>query len=286
MQMPVNSFKQALRNGRPQIGLWVGLADSYVAELLATTGFDWLLIDAEHAPNDPRGVLRQLQAVAPYPVHAIVRPVHGSVELIKSYLDLGVQTLLIPMVETAEQAALVVAATRYPTAGIRGVGSALARSSRWNQIDGYLQRSDQQMCVLVQVESIAALGNLQAIAAVPGVDGVFFGPADLSASMGLIGKPTDPAVQAAIAQGIATVVKVGKAAGCLSSDNQIARDYLAQGATFVAVGVDTSLLVKAASQLAAAFKRDPNAKDERNAKGQSNAKDDPEAGSPAADSAY
>jgi 4-hydroxy-2-oxoheptanedioate aldolase len=286
MQMPVNSFKQALRNGRPQIGLWVGLADSYVAELLATTGFDWLLIDAEHAPNDPRGVLRQLQAVAPYPVHAMVRPVHGSVELIKSYLDLGVQTLLIPMVETAEQAALVVAATRYPTAGIRGVGSALARSSRWNQIDGYLQRSDQQMCVLVQVESIAALGNLQAIAAVPGVDGVFFGPADLSASMGLIGKPTDPAVQAAIAQGIATVVKVGKAAGCLSSDNQIARDYLAQGATFVAVGVDTSLLVKAASQLAAAFKRDPNAKDERNAKGQSNAKDDPEAGSPAADSAY
>jgi 4-hydroxy-2-oxoheptanedioate aldolase len=259
MQMPVNVFKHALQNGRPQIGLWVGLADAYVAELLATTGFDWLLIDAEHAPNDSRSVLRQLQAIAPYPVHAIVRPVHGSVELIKRYLDLGVQTVLIPMVETAEQAALMVAATRYPTRGIRGVGSALARSSRWNQIDGYLHRSDEQMCVLVQVESVAALKALEAIAAVPGVDGVFFGPADLSASMGLIGKPTDPAVQTAIAQGIATVVKAGKAAGCLSSDNQTARDYLAQGATFVAVGVDTSLLVKAASQLAAAFKGQSNA---------------------------
>jgi 4-hydroxy-2-oxoheptanedioate aldolase len=267
MQMPVNAFKQALRNGRPQIGLWVGLADSYVAELLATTGFDWLLIDAEHAPNDSRSVLRQLQAIAAYPVHTIVRPVHGSVELIKQYLDLGVQTVLVPMVETAEQAALMVAATRYPTRGIRGVGSALARSSRWNQIDGYLQHSDEQMCVLVQVESAAALKDLEAIAAVPGVDGVFFGPADLSASMGLIGKPTDPAVQAAIAGGIATVLKAGKAAGCLSSDNQIARDYLAQGATFVAVGVDTSLLVKAASQLAAAFKGERNAEGESNAKG-------------------
>jgi 4-hydroxy-2-oxoheptanedioate aldolase len=254
MEMPVNVFKRALQKGQPQIGLWVGLADSYVAELLAGSGFDWLLIDAEHAPNDPRSVLRQLQAIAPYPVHPIVRPVHGGVELIKQYLDIGVQTLLIPMVETAEQAALMVSATRYPTRGIRGVGSALARSSRWNQIDRYLQRSDEEMCVLVQVETVTALANLEAIVAVPGVDGVFFGPADLSASMGLIGKPMDPAVQAAIARGIATVTKAGKAAGCLTGDNQVARDYLAQGALFVAVGVDTSLLVKAASNLAAAFK--------------------------------
>jgi 4-hydroxy-2-oxoheptanedioate aldolase len=138
MQMPVNAFKLALQKKQPQIGLWVGLADSYAAELLAGSGFDWLLIDTEHAPNDPRSVLRQLQAIAPYPVHPIVRPVHGSVELIKQYLDLGVQTLIIPMVETAEQAAQMVAATRYPPRGIRGVGSALARSSRWNQIEGYL----------------------------------------------------------------------------------------------------------------------------------------------------
>jgi 4-hydroxy-2-oxoheptanedioate aldolase len=254
MQMPVNTFKRALQRGEPQIGLWVGLADSYVAELLAGTGFDWLLIDTEHAPNDPRSVLRQLQAVAAYPVHPIVRPVHGSVELIKQYLDLGVQTLIIPMVETAEQAAAMVAATRYPPHGVRGVGSALARSSRWNQIDGYLHHSDDEMCVVVQVESVAALRNLEAIAAVPGIDGVFFGPADLSASMGLLGKPMDPAVQTAIAQGIATVIRAGKAAGSLSGDNQVARAYLAQGASFVAVGVDTSLLVKAATQLAAAFK--------------------------------
>jgi 4-hydroxy-2-oxoheptanedioate aldolase len=158
------------------------------------------------------------------------------------------------MVETAEQAALMVAATRYPTRGIRGVGSAIARASRWNQIEGYLHRSDDEMCVLVQIESVTALENLESIAAVPGVDGVFFGPADLSASMGLIGRPMDKAVQAAIAQGIAKATKAGKAAGCLTSNNQLALDYLAQGATFVAVGVDTSLLVKAASDLAAVFK--------------------------------
>ena len=138
MEIPINAFKRALRAGKPQIGLWVGLADSYVAELLATAGFDCLVIDAEHAPNDPRSVLPQLQAMAPYPVHPIVRPVHGSVELIKQYLDIGAQTLIIPMVETAEQARQMVAATRYPTRGVRGVGSALARSSRWNQIDDYL----------------------------------------------------------------------------------------------------------------------------------------------------
>jgi 4-hydroxy-2-oxoheptanedioate aldolase len=254
MQMPVNTFKQAIMSRRRQIGLWIGLADSYVAELFAGAGFDWLLIDAEHAPNDPRSVLRQLQAVAPYPVHPVVRPVLGSVELIKQYLDLGAQTLLIPMVETPEQAALMVAATRYPTRGIRGVGSAIARASRWNRIDGYLSRSDEQMCVLVQIESVAALDNVEAIAAVPGVDGVFFGPADLSASMGLLGKPMDPAVQSAILRGIAAVGRAGKAAGLLSSNNPFAQTCLAQGATFVAVGVDTSLLVKAAADLLAVFK--------------------------------
>lgn len=254
MQMPVNQFKRAIRSNQQQIGLWLALADSYAAELFASAGFDWLLIDGEHAPNDTRSVLRQLQAVAPYPVHPIVRPVHGSVELIKQYLDLGVQTLLIPMVETAEQAALMVAATRYPTRGIRGVGSAIARASRWNQIEGYLNRCDDEMCVLVQVESVTALANLESIAAVPGVDGVFFGPADLAASMGLIGRPTDPAVLAAIAKGIAAVSKAGKAAGCLSGNQQVARDYLAQGASFVAVGVDTSLIVKAATDLAGSYK--------------------------------
>jgi len=254
MRMPVNEFKRALREKRPQIGLWMGLADSYAAELLATTGYDWLLIDGEHAPNNPRSALTQLQAMAPYPVHPIVRPVIGNVELIKQYLDLGVQTLLIPMVETAEQAALMVSATRYPKEGIRGVGSALARASRWNQIDGYLEKCNDEMCVLVQAESVTALANLEAIAAVPGVDGVFFGPADLSASMGLLGKPMAPEVQEAIARGIGTVNKAGKAAGCLTGDPQVARDYLAQGALFVGIGTDALLLVNAATQALAVVK--------------------------------
>jgi 4-hydroxy-2-oxoheptanedioate aldolase len=212
------------------------------------------LIDAEHAPNDPRSVLPQLQAAAPYAAHCVVRPANGEESLIKRYLDLGVQTLLIPMVETAAQAQRVVAATRYPPRGIRGVGSALARASRWNQIDDYLRRSDGEMCVLVQVESRAALQNLEAIAAVEGVDGVFFGPADLSASMGLLGKPMDPAVQTAIRSGISTVSKAGKAAGTLTSDRKLAREYLNQGALFVAVGVDTTLLVNAAKDLLLEFK--------------------------------
>ena len=254
MELPINAFKRALRQNKPQIGLWVGLADAYAAELLASVGFDCLVIDAEHAPNDPRNVLPQLQAMAPYPVHPIVRPVHGSVDLIKQYLDIGAQTLIIPMVETAEQAHQMVAATRYPTRGVRGVGSALARSSRWNQIDDYLRRADDEMCVFVQVESVRGLANLHSIAAVEGVDGIFFGPADLAASMGLLGKPSDPAVQAAIVQGIATVKYAGKAAGTLTADRKLAREYLAQGALFVAVGVDTSILVKAAKELAAEFK--------------------------------
>lgn len=255
MQMPVNTFKRALREGNAQIGLWAGLADSYAIELLANAGFDWLLIDAEHSPNDPRSVLPQLQAVAPYPVHPIVRPVQGDVALIKQYLDIGAQTLLIPMVETAEQAARMVAATRYPPAGVRGVGSALARASRWNCIDGYLQQCDREMCVLVQVESTTAIQNLAAIAAVDGIDGVFFGPADLAASMGVLGRSADPAVQQALADGIATVSRAGKAAGTLTTDPVLAERYLAMGARFVAVGVDTTLLMGAARNLAARFKR-------------------------------
>ena len=254
MQLPVNTFKQALREGRAQLGLWVGLADPYAAEALATTGYDWLLIDGEHAPNDVRSILAQLQAVAAYPVHPIVRPHVGDVALIKQLLDTGAQTLLVPMVDSAAQAALMVAATRYPPHGIRGVGSALARSSRWNQVDDYLHQADGQMCVLVQVETLEGLRNVAEIAAVEGVDGVFFGPADLSASMGLLGQPNHPDVQQAIAAGMAAVQAGGKAAGILASDPALAKNYLALGALFVAVGVDTSLLVRAAKEQLARFR--------------------------------
>lgn len=157
MDIPRNTFKAALRQGQVQIGLWVGLADPYAAEAVAGAGYDWLLIDGEHAPNDVRQMLSQLQAVAPYPVHPVVRPVIGDVPLIKQILDIGAQTLLVPVVESAEEAATMVAATRYPPRGIRGVGSALARSSRWNQIPDYLHKADEEMCVLVQVETRAGM---------------------------------------------------------------------------------------------------------------------------------
>lgn len=254
MQIPRNTFREALRERRSQIGLWLGLADPYAAEALAGSGFDWLLIDGEHAPNDVRSVLAQLQALAPYPVQPIVRPPQGDVVLIKQLLDVGAQTLLLPMIETAEQAARMVAAMQYPPLGLRGVGSALARASRWNQVEGYLQQADEQMCLLLQVESLTGLANLEAIAAVPGVEGVFFGPADLSASMGLLGQPAHPEVQRAILEGIATVSRAGKAAGVLATDAALARQYLDAGALFVAVGVDTTLLVRAATALAAGFK--------------------------------
>jgi 4-hydroxy-2-oxoheptanedioate aldolase len=254
VDIPRNTFRDALRAGRPQLGLWVGLADANAAEALAATGYDWLLLDGEHAPNDPRSVLTQLRALAPYPVHPVVRPVQGDVALIKQYLDIGAQTLLVPMVDSAEQAALMVRAMRYPPDGLRGMGAALARASRWNQIPDYVHLANEQMCLLVQAETTLAIDNLAAIAAVGGVDGVFFGPADLSASMGLRGQPGHPDVQRVLLDGIATVRAAGKAPGILMADPQVARQYLDAGALFVAIGVDTTLLVRAASELIRGFR--------------------------------
>jgi 4-hydroxy-2-oxoheptanedioate aldolase len=254
MSLPQNTFKRALAEGKPQFGLWAALADAYVTELLATAGFDWLLIDNEHAPNDVRSTLAQLQAVAAYASHPVVRPVRSDSALIKQLLDIGAQTLLLPMIDTAEQAADAVAATRYPPQGIRGVGSALARASRWSRIPDYLTTAANELCVLVQVETVQGMENLPAIAAVDGVDGVFFGPSDLSASMGLLGKPGHPTVREAIRNGIQTVRRAGKAAGVLAPDPAIAADYLEAGATFVAVGTDTGLLSRAAADLAGSYK--------------------------------
>ena len=254
MDMPINRFKQRLNSGEAQIGLWLGLADAYCAELAANAGFDWLLIDGEHAPNDLRGMLGQLQAVAPYASEAVIRPVIGDTALIKQVLDIGAQTLLVPMVESAAQARELVRAMRYPPQGIRGVGSALARASRWNSIDGYLDQADAQMCLLVQIESLQGLANLDAIAAVGGVDGVFIGPADLSASMGHRGNPGHPDVQAAIEDAIARIRQAGKAAGILSADEKLARRYIELGAGFVAVGVDTTVLMRGLQGLVEKFK--------------------------------
>ncbi|MDP9083906.1 MAG: aldolase/citrate lyase family protein [Pseudomonadota bacterium] len=251
-----NPFKRALRDGRAQIGLWQALASSYSAELCATAGFDWLLLDGEHAPNDLRSVLAQLQALAAYPsVHPVVRPVSGDAALIKQLLDVGARNLLVPMVESPSQAEQIVRAVRYPPAGIRGVGAGIARASRWNGIEGYLDNADEQICVLVQVESITGLAAIDAIAAVPGVDGVFMGPADLAASMGRRGRSGDTEVVSATESGLKAIVRRGKAAGILCVDETLARRYLDSGFSFIAVGVDTSLLATAARGLAARFKR-------------------------------
>jgi len=261
MQLPTNRFKQALRDGQSQIGLWLGLANAYTAEICALAGFDWLLIDGEHSPNDLGNLLGQLQAIAAYPdSHAIARVPVGNAALIKQYLDLGVQTVLVPMVDTAEQAAELVRACRYPQddgqGGIRGMAG--ARASRWGHIKHYAKLANEQVCLLVQAESREALANLDAIAATPGVDGVFIGPADLSASMGHIGNPGHPEVQAAIEDAIARIRRAGKAAGILTVDESLARHYLALGALFVAVGLDTGILVRETTALAARFKDRPS----------------------------
>lgn len=252
-----NTFKQALAARRPQIGLWLSMAQAYSAEVCATAGFQWLLIDGEHAPNELTSTLQQLQAVAPYPSHPVVRAVNADKDGIKKLLDIGVQTLLVPMIDTAEQGAAVVAATRYPPHGVRGVGAAVARASRWGLRRHYLDEADGETCVLVQAETVTALRNLASICAVDGVDGVFIGPADLAASMGHRGNPTHPEVQAAIDAAVRTIVASGKAAGTLTGDAALARRYLSLGASFVAVGIDVTLLAQATRRLAADFELSP-----------------------------
>ncbi|RKE38657.1 2,4-dihydroxyhept-2-enedioate aldolase [Paraburkholderia sp. BL23I1N1] len=254
-----NTFRDALRAGQTQIGLWVGLVDANTTELLAGCGFDWLLFDCEHAPNDVRTTLDQLRAVAPYRPQAIVRPVQAGVALVKQYLDVGAQTLLIPMIDTVEQARMMVRAMRYPPEGIRGMGAALARASRWNQVQNYVDGANDEMCLLVQAETLEAMRYLEDIAAVEGVDGVFFGPADLSASMGHRGQANHEAVHHRIIDGIKLVRDAGKAAGVLVSDRQAGQTYLDAGAQFVAGGVDTTLLIRAATALAGSYKT-PGAK--------------------------
>ena len=249
-----NTFKQAIATEGAQIGLWLGLADPYTAELCATAGFDWLLVDGEHGPNDLRSMLGTLQAIAPYPSHPIVRIPQGDATLIKQVLEIGATTLLVPMVESAEEAQALVRAMRYPPMGIRGVGSGLARSSRWGAQTGYLHEANDQVCLLVQVETVSALAQIDAIAAVEGVDGVFIGPADLSASMGHLGQPGHPQVRDAIETAIARILAAGKAPGILATDEKLARHYISLGARFVAVGVEATLLAQTTRALAQRFK--------------------------------
>lgn len=254
MDMPRNTFKQALAAQRMQVGLFLGLANPFSAEVLAGSGFDFLLIDAEHGPNDVRSVQAQLQAIAAYPVATLVRPPNHDPALIKQLLGIGAQTLLVPMVDSAAQAAALVSAMRYPPLGIRGVGTALERGARWNGVDNYFAQAEAELCLIVQVESQAGVDNLDAILQVEGVDGVFIGPADLAASMGHLGQPGHPEVKAAIERAIVRIAAAGKAAGVFSVDPALAARYRERGAAFLAVGADTSLLRSAAVRLAGDFK--------------------------------
>lgn len=254
MSVPINRFKQALEEGRAQIGLWQALASPVTAELCAGAGFDWLLLDGEHGPNDIPGLLAQLQAVAPFSAHPVGRLPVGDTRLIKQYLDIGFTTLLVPMVETAEQAAELVRACRYPPDGVRGVGSGIVRASAYNRTPNYLAEADAQISLLVQVETLRGVENLKSIAETPGVDGVFIGPADLSAALGYRGQPTHPAVQTVIEDSARIILESGKAAGILMADQTLAKRYLELGFTFVAVGSDVGLLVKATNDLVGAFR--------------------------------
>ena len=211
MNMPLNGFKAALAKDATQYGIWVGFATGYAAEIVASLGYDWMLIDGEHAPNTVPSILNQLQTVAPYSTAPVVRAVNSDASLIKQLLDIGAQTLMIPMVETAEQAQALVRAMRYPPHGIRGVGGGLTRATRWDGVDNYLNTAHEQLCLIVQVESRLGVENVAAIAAVEGVDAVFIGPADLSIGLGHAGNPGHPEVQERIKHAIDATLAAGKA---------------------------------------------------------------------------
>ena len=253
--MPINQFKKKLSDNQRQIGLFLGLGDAYTSEVLATAGFDWLLIDGEHGPNDVRSIRDQLQVLAAYPEQKIVvrLPDHNTAT-IKRVLDIGAQTLMIPMIETAQQAEDLTKAMRYPPNGIRGVGTAMARAARWNAVDNYFGQADEHMCLIAQIESVTGIANLADIVSVDGVDAVFIGPSDLAASMGHLGNPSHPDVKQAVAGAIKDIVSAGKAAGVFSADPSVAQEYEKLGASFMLVGVDVLLLRKAATELANKFK--------------------------------
>ncbi len=251
--LPQNTFKRAIRDGRQQIGLWCSLPGGYVAELNAGAGYDWMLIDTEHSPSDPLAALEQLQAAAAYPVHCVVRPAINDAVLIKRFLDNGAQTLLIPYVQTAEEAKAAVAATRYPPHGIRGVAG-VTRATKFGRIPGYAKKAADELCLLVQVETQFALDRLEEIAAVAGVDGVFIGPADLAASLGYPGELGHPKVVAAIEDAIRRIRACGKPAGILTPDTAFAKRCIEIGTTFTAVGVDAALLARATEALLKQFR--------------------------------
>jgi len=253
MELPQNGFKRALKAGRAQIGLWSSLSSSYTVEVIAGAGFDWILLDMEHSPNDLESALAQLQAAAPYPSHPVVRVPWNDMVSIKRLLDIGAQSLLVPYVSTADEARAAVSYTRYPPAGVRGVAGT-TRATRFGRVRDYAKRAQEEICLLVQVETQQALDNIEAICAVEGVDGVFIGPADLHASLGYTGEIANPKVKPLIDSAIQRIRKAGKAPGILTPNEADARHWLQCGGLFVAVGADVGILARGAEALAAKFK--------------------------------
>jgi 4-hydroxy-2-oxoheptanedioate aldolase len=253
MNLPPNLFKQAVRAGKPLIGLWSSLCSNIAVEAISHSGFDWTLIDTEHAPNELPSVIAQLQALKGSSTIPVVRPAWNDMVLIKRLLDAGAHNLLIPYVQTADEARAAVAATRYPPEGIRGVAT-VHRSNSFGRVKNYYQEVNEQICIVVQIETPRALANLDAIAAVDGVDALFIGPSDLSASMGHRGNPGHAEVRAAIEDAFKRIRKAGKAPGILAPIEADARHWLSLGAVVLAVGGDIALLVRHADELAAKFK--------------------------------
>ena len=253
MDLPQNPFKRALQAGKAQIGLWSSLSSNYSVEVIAGAGFDWLLLDMEHSPNDLESLLTQLQAAAPYATHPIVRVPWNDMVAIKRVLDIGAQSLLVPYVSTPAEAAAAVSYIRYPPAGVRGVAGT-TRASRFGRVKDYARRAHEEICLLVQLETQRALDNLEAICAVEGIDGVFIGPADLHASLGHTGEIANPEVKPLIDEAIRRIRKCGRAPGILTPNEADARHWLGCGALFVAVGADVGILARGAESLAAKFK--------------------------------
>ncbi len=255
MKNPTNKFKAAIRDGRQQIGIWNSIGGSLVPEMLATCGFDWILVDTEHAPVEVTDVLPVLQALAAWPeISPVVRPAINDPVLIKRHLDQGAQTLLVPYVESVKEAEAAVRAVRYPPRGIRGVAG-LTRASRFGTVEGYAATADEEICLLLQVETTRAMECMEGIAAVDGVDGIFIGPSDLAASMGYPGQPGHPQVVAKIEDAIARLKAMGVPAGILTPDRAFAHRCIALGTVFTAVGADLGLLSAAARNLATEFSR-------------------------------
>lgn len=254
MPAPLNTFKQALGEGKTLFGCWMSIAEAYTAEILSASGFDWLLIDGEHSPNDIRSIRDQMTALKGSDSHPVVRVPIGETWVIKQVLDVGAQTILVPMVETADQARALVRACHYPPSGTRGVGYSVSRAGGFGQFENYGPTANAQICLLVQVESRIGLENLDDILAVEGVDGVFIGPADLSASLGYLGKTAHPDMQATILDALKRISASGKAAGILTTDDAMIQASLDAGARFVAVAMDIALLLNTAQTTAAKWK--------------------------------